>query len=115
MPGLTTHVLDTASGQPAAGVAITLFELVGNERREIASAVTNEDGRTDRPLMETARLGHFEIVFDIGAYFASRGLAPGFLDQVPVRFRITDMSRHWHVPLLASPWGYPPTEAAEPI
>lgn len=106
MPGLTTHVLDTASGHPAGGVAITLFEIVGNERREIASAVTNDDGRTDQALMDTVRQGHFEIVFGIGAYFASRGTTPGFLDQVPVRFHITDMSRHWHVPLLASPWGY---------
>ena len=106
MPGLTTHVLDTASGHPAAGVAITLFEISGIERREVASAVTNEDGRTDRPLMDTVHQGHFEIVFDIGAYFASRGTAPGFLGQVPVRFHVTDMSRHWHVPLLASPWGY---------
>ena len=106
MPGLTTHVLDTASGHPAVGVAVTLVELVGSERRDIASAVTNDDGRTDRPLMESVRQGHFEIVFDIGAYFASRGLGPGFLGHVPVRFRITDTSRHWHVPLLASPWGY---------
>ncbi len=106
MPGLTTHVLDTASGHPAAGVAITLFEIVGNERREIATAVTNDDGRTDQPLMDTVRQGHFEIVFGIGAYFASRRTTPGFLDQVPVRFHVTDVSRHWHVPLLASPWGY---------
>ena len=106
MPGLTTHVLDTASGRPAAGVAVTLFEIAGNDRREIASAVTNEDGRTDRPLLESVRHGHFEIVFDIGAYFASSGTVPGFLDKVPVRFRIADLSRHWHVPLLASPWGY---------
>ncbi len=106
MPGLTTHVLDTASGHPAAGVAVTLFEMVGNERREIASAVTNDDGRTDRPLLESVHQGRFEIVFEIGTYFASRGMVPGFLDRVPVRFRITDMSRHWHVPLLVSPWGY---------
>ncbi len=106
MAALTTHVLDTASGYPASGVAITLCELVGNERRHVGSAVTNDDGRTDGPLMESLRPGVFEIVFDIGAYFASRGQVPGFLDQVPVRFRITDISRHWHVPLLASPWGY---------
>ena len=106
MAGLTTHVLDTAAGRPAAGVAITLCELVGHERRRVASAVTNQDGRTERPLLESVRLGDFEIVFGIGAYFASRGQCPGFMDQVPVRFRITDTSRHWHVPLLASPWGY---------
>ncbi len=106
MPGLTTHVLDTASGTPAAGVAVTLLEIIGTERRELASAVTNGDGRTDRPLLESVHQGHFEIVFDIGAYFALKGTAPGFLDLVPVRFCIADTSRHWHVPLLASPWGY---------
>jgi hydroxyisourate hydrolase len=104
---LTTHVLDTARGRPAAGVAI---ELVG-ERLTLASVRTNADGRTDAPLLADGRLerGGYELVFDVGAYFAGAGLdtsEPPFLGRVPVRFQVGDPDAHYHVPLLASPWSY---------
>jgi hydroxyisourate hydrolase len=98
---LTTHVLDTARGRPAAGVEIVL-------RRDgeiVARAITNADGRTDGPLLDGEGLveGRYELTFAVGAYF---GDADGFLGDVPVRFRITDASQHYHVPLLASPFAY---------
>ena len=100
MGRLTTHVLDTAAGKPAAGVAIVL-------RREgavVAETATNADGRTDAPLAEGDALvaGTYEIEFAVGAYFAGAG----FLDRVPVRFVVADASGHYHVPLLCSPWAY---------
>lgn len=111
MAGLSTHVLDTAKGTPAAGVRIELFELVDGERQLVYDAATNDDGRTDRPLLsaDQTRAGVFEILFHMGAYFARGSAAEteqGFLDVVPVRFTIADPSQHYHVPLLASPWSY---------
>lgn len=111
MAGLSTHVLDTAQGGPAAGVRIELFELVEDDRRLVCEAVTNIDGRTDAPLLSAdhMRAGIFEILFHIGAYFADpSAVTPesGFLDRVPVRFTIGDRSQHYHVPLLVSPWSY---------
>ena len=110
MAGLSTHVLDSAHGGPAVGVRILLFELANSERRQICDMTTNDDGRTDDPLLsaDEIRSGVFEIVFDIGAYFAKRATAPGpgFLGLVPVRFTITDPSQHYHVPLLVSPGSY---------
>jgi 5-hydroxyisourate hydrolase len=112
---LTTHVLDTARGVPAAGVAIELYRLHGEgteERRErLARTVTNADGRTDRPPLQGVdlRVGRYELVFLIGDYFRRTlpDLAePLFLDRVPVRFGIADPEAHYHVPLLASPWSY---------
>jgi 5-hydroxyisourate hydrolase len=112
---LTTHLLDTARGQPAAGVAIELFRLHGEgteERRErVIRSVSNADGRTDRPLLQGVDLrpGRYELVFLVGDYF--RKIAPDlpdppFLDRVPVRFGIADAQVHYHVPLLVSPWSY---------
>ena len=112
MPGcLTTHVLDTASGRPAAGMALELACVAGNgERRVLKRARTNADGRTDAPLLEADELarGVYEIVFDVGEYFAGRPSSadPPFLGRVPVRFGIADASVHYHVPLLTSPWAY---------
>jgi 5-hydroxyisourate hydrolase len=114
MPGrLTTHVLDTAHGRPAAGVAIELWRLdaSGAGRALLASARTNADGRTDAPLLAGDALlaGVYELIFAIGDYFAARGpvgASPPFLDRVPVRFGIADPDAHYHVPLLASPWAY---------
>jgi 5-hydroxyisourate hydrolase len=102
---LTTHVLDTAHGRPAAGVPIELARLDdGGGREVLAGATTNADGRTDAPLVAPGELsaGMYELVFDVGAYF---GESP-FLDRVPVRFRVTDPGAHHHVPLLVSPWSY---------
>jgi 5-hydroxyisourate hydrolase len=110
---LTTHVLDTAQGRPAAGMEIALWWLGadGRERRPLRTVRTNADGRTDRPLLEGDALavGMYELVFSVGAYFAAQGLAtatPPFLDEVPVRFGIADPQAHYHVPLLTSPWSY---------
>jgi len=110
---LTTHVLDTAHGRPAAGLAITLwaFDAVGTGRRRLKTVRTNDDGRVDAPLLaeEEFVAGRYELVFAVGAYFASllpSLPSPSFLDDVPVRFGIADSTRHYHVPLLVSPWAY---------
>lgn len=110
--GLTTHVLDTAQGKPAAGMAVELWRLDGEcERRMLKSIITNADGRTEEPLLDTGELeaGSYELVFAVGDYFRAQGLAlaaPPFLDRVPVRFGVADPQAHYHVPLLASPWAY---------
>ncbi|MBA1156521.1 hydroxyisourate hydrolase [Microvirga mediterraneensis] len=111
MGRLSTHVLDTANGRPARGVAIELFSLEGEQRRSIARTVTNADGRTDAPLMtgEAFRTGTYELVFSVGAYFKALGTAtadPPFLDTVPIRFSLAEPDGHYHVPLLVSPWSY---------
>ena len=109
---LTTHVLDTAHGRPAAGVRIELRALAPDgPARLVRSAITNADGRTDAPLLEAGDMsaGIYEIAFHVGEYFRRAGtLGPGlpFLDVVPVRFAIGDPSAHYHVPLLVSPWSY---------
>lgn len=111
MPGrLTTHVLDTARGRPAAGMSIELFRLDGGSRSPLKTALTNADGRTDEPLLEGDELevGEYEIFFGVGEYFAGwEGVAdPPFLGRVPVRFSLADPSARYHVPLLTSPWSY---------
>src|SRR5688572_6668412 len=103
---LTTHVLDTARGCPAADLAIALWRLDGEDKRLLAAARTTDDGRTAAPLLadEEFRAGTYELVFAVGDYFAGAGLASAtlpFLDQVPVRFAIADPEAHYHVPLLA--------------
>ena len=110
---LTTHVLDTARGRPAAGLAVELWRLgADGEGRELVRGVrTNADGRTEAPLLagEELTAGVYEIVFDVGDYFSADGLATGeppFLGPVPVRFGVADPDAHYHVPLLASPWAY---------
>ncbi|MBC7141461.1 MAG: hydroxyisourate hydrolase [Rhodobacteraceae bacterium] len=108
---LTTHVLDTARGVPAEGIAITLYRVSEGGRARIAVAVTNADGRTDRPILPEGRfeVGTYELVFHAGAYLDATGAAPEsprFLDEVPIRFGISDPAAHYHVPLLLSPFGY---------
>jgi 2-oxo-4-hydroxy-4-carboxy-5-ureidoimidazoline decarboxylase len=108
---LTTHVLDTWSGRPAAGVAVSLWERGGNEDRPIADTVTNADGRTDAPLIHDrpVPIGSYELRFSLAAYFAGRGAAlsdPPFLDTVPIRFSVAEPEGHYHVPLLATPWSF---------
>lgn len=110
MGRLTTHVLDTARGMPAVGLTIELFDL-RDGRKRLSSVVTNKDGRCDAPLLEGAALtsGSYELVFAVGAYFKSAGVAAGdppFLDLVPIRFQVADPAAHYHVPLLVSPYGY---------
>lgn len=104
---LTTHVLDTARGRPAAGMDLELFRIEGGERRHLKTVTTNDDGRTDGPLLgrDEFAAGTYEIVFHVGAYFGEEG-DPPFLDRVPVRFGVSDPEAHYHVPLLASPWSY---------
>jgi 5-hydroxyisourate hydrolase len=112
MGRLSTHVLDTVNGRPAAGVRLTLDRLAPDaSRRRIAETTTNADGRTDQPLLagDTLEPGTYELTFAIGAYFRALGTAlpePAFLDIVPIRFGIADPAGHYHVPLLASPWSY---------
>ena len=108
MPGfLTTHVLDTANGRPAAGLEMELFRLEGDERRSLKTVRTNDDGRVDEPLLNEDEFerGVYEIVFRVGEYFGEGGKPP-FLDHVPLRFGVSDPEAHYHVPLLASPWSY---------
>ena len=108
---LTTHVLDTAAGRPAAGVRIELSR-DGERLRDI---VTNDDGRADGPLLEGAEFtpGVYALTFHVGDYFRAQAKAgerklpePPFLDVVPVRFGVSQADRHYHVPLLISPFGY---------
>ncbi|MEO1541864.1 MAG: hydroxyisourate hydrolase [Pseudomonadota bacterium] len=108
MGRLTTHVLDTAMGRPASGLSLTLYRLP--EREELATAVTNADGRCDAPLLEgdAFQTGFYEIVFEAGDYLRARATDlpdPLFLDSVPIRFGIAE-DGHYHVPLLLSPFGY---------
>ncbi len=109
MGRLTTHILDTAHGGPAASVDIRLYS-IGQARNLVASATTNEDGRTSHPLLdgEAAATGLYELEFDVGTYFRSRGAEladPLFLDTVVIRFSMCG-DEDYHVPLLVSPWSY---------
>ena len=109
MGRLTTHILDTAHGGPAANVDVRLYTIKGS-RELIASATTNDDGRTPQPLLEDSvfATGTYELEFDIGAYFRARGVTlaePAFLDTVVIRFAVNG-DEDYHVPLLASPWSY---------
>ena len=102
MSTLTTHVLDTMRGIPAAGMTIELWSL--DQSKMLKSVQTNADGRTENPLLAAAEMkaGNYELVFSVGDYFDERR----FLDRVPVRFVISDASAKYHVPLLVSPWAY---------
>ena len=109
---LSTHVLDTHSGRPAAGISIELAELSDlGQSRVVARAVTNSDGRTDQPLIggRPVPIGRYELTFHVGAYFADRGVPlsdPPFLDRIPLQFAVSDPEGHLHVPLLVTPWSY---------
>lgn len=111
MGRLSTHVLDTALGRPAAGVRIMLFQVSGNSHRKIAEVETNADGRTDQPLLtgDALKEGTYELVFAAGDYLRRTGQAQDgtlFLDEIPIRFGVPDASQHYHVPLLISPFAY---------
>ncbi|MGB0572825.1 MAG: hydroxyisourate hydrolase [Alphaproteobacteria bacterium] len=108
---LTTHVLDTARGVPAAGLRIELFGLEGENREALGTFETNDHGRTDAPVLPAAAFstGDYELVFYAGEYIAQSGVtleAGVFLDVVPIRFTVSDGAAHYHVPLLLSPYGY---------
>jgi 5-hydroxyisourate hydrolase len=107
MPGkLTTHVLDTSRGLPAAGMKISLYR----DDKLLQSAITNRDGRLDAPLLAGAEFGegNYRLEFAVGDYFASKSEsgAGRFLDIVPIAFRVDGSGRDYHVPLLVSPWSY---------
>lgn len=111
MGRLTTHVLDTARGKPAAGVKIALYRVSGDSHHKIAETVTNADGRTDAPMLQGAAVtpGSYELVFSAGDYLRASGQASGellFLDEIPIRFGVADAKAHYHVPLLISPFAY---------
>jgi 5-hydroxyisourate hydrolase len=113
MGQLTTHVLDTTLGKPATSLRLTIWAI--NPDADIKTALktveTNGDGRTDEPLLTADELkqGTYEITFDVAAYFVRTRASisdPPFLDQIPIRFTVSDPSRNYHVPLLVSPWSY---------
>ncbi|MDH2325687.1 hydroxyisourate hydrolase [Cereibacter sp. SYSU M97828] len=104
MGRLTTHVLDTALGKPAAGIRVELFR----DGTRIAEATTNADGRTDAPMLSPLEAGEYELLFHAGDYLRRTGQGDGvlFLDRIPIRFGIADAEGHYHVPLLISPFAY---------
>jgi 5-hydroxyisourate hydrolase len=112
MTGLTTHVLDTALGKPAAGLAIDLYRITGETRVLLKTLKTNADGRIDGgPILsnDDFAISTYELLFHAGDYLRASGAGltdPAFLDLVPIRFGIADTTAHYHVPLLISPYGY---------
>ena len=111
MGKLTTHVLDTANGRPAAGMAVALYRLDAGVATLLTRVALNDDGRADAPLLEGAAFvpGRYRLVFGVAAYFRALGAAldePPFLDEVPLDFGLATVGAHYHVPLLASPFAY---------
>ena len=109
--GLSTHVLDTMNGCPAAGMAVSLFATQGDQVQLIKSLVLNADGRSDGPLLDNSQmqLGTYRLVFGVKDYFSALGLVlpqPHFLDKVSLDFGVAEPTQHYHVPLLVSPWSY---------
>ncbi len=110
--GLSTHVLDTMNGIPAAGMSVRLYRVTGAQAELVKAFTLNADGRNpDGPLFDNASLqrGTYRLVFEVAAYFRARGVKlpdPPFLDVVPLDFGVADTSAHYHVPLLCSPWSY---------
>ncbi len=109
--GLSTHVLDTAHGCPAAGMRVTLLRLDGDRVSTLKTVQLNPDGRAEGGLLDAGSMaaGRYRLVFEVAAYFRARGVTlpePPFLDVVPLEFGIADPAAHYHVPLLASPWSY---------
>ncbi|MDC8784735.1 hydroxyisourate hydrolase [Roseateles koreensis] len=111
MGQLTTHVLDTLRGQPAAGMQVRLYRLDEGHTTFLKTLRLNADGRADAPLLaqEEFRAGRYRLVFAVAAYFKACGVDlpdPPFLDEVPLDFGVADAAGHYHVPLLATPWTY---------
>lgn len=109
--GLSTHVLDTMHGCPAAGMQVALYATEGEQATLIKRLTLNHDGRTDAPLFDHAslRVGTYRLTFDVAAYFRGKGVAlpePNFLGRVSLDFGIAHADQHYHVPLLVSPWSY---------
>ena len=110
MTKLTTHVLDVHSGKPGKGIKVDLYQVQNNKREKLASVMLNNDGRSDKPLIEGSifKEGQYELVFFVGDYFKKITEVPKipFLDDVVLKFGISNAKEHYHVPLLVSPWGY---------
>jgi 5-hydroxyisourate hydrolase len=109
--GLSTHVLDTMHGCPAAAMAVSLYTIEGTQPQLIRTWVLNTDGRSDGPLLDNQqlRVGSYRLVFGVKDYFAAKGVVlpePNFLNQVTIDFGVADVTQHYHVPLLVSPWSY---------
>ena len=109
MAGISTHVLDSSTGRPGAGMRIDFSVLDGDTWKLVKTLTSNKDGRTDAPVLapEAARVGQYELLFYVGDYFQRPGSVlaePPFLDTVPVRFSIFDAKQHYHVPMLCSAW-----------
>lgn len=109
--GLSTHVLDTMHGCPAAGMQVTLYATDGDSATELKRLTLNHDGRTDAPLFDNTslRTGTYRLTFDVAGYFKAKGVAlpePNFLNRVSLDFGIAHADQHYHVPLLVSPWSY---------
>ena len=109
MTKLTTHCLDTFSGKPAKGIKVDVY-LVSGKREKINSTILNNNGRSDKPLVEGANFkeGQYELIFSVGDYFKNITNLPQtpFLDEVIIRFGVSEPNEHYHVPLLVSPWSY---------
>ena len=110
MTKLTTHVLDIYSGKPGAEIKVELYYLNDNHKEKKNTVILNQDGRVDKPLLEGKSFlnGKYELVFFIGEYFKSvlKSDKLPFLDEVVIRFGISNSKEHYHVPLLVSPWSY---------
>lgn len=111
MAGLTTHILDLTHGTPAANVTIQLSKFEGSTPLILKTAISNGDGRLNEPLLSADEMetGEYELLFHIGDYFREKDVTlpePPFLDKISIRFGIADLTSHYHVPLLISPWGY---------
>lgn len=109
--GLSTHVLDTMHGGPAAGMQVALYTTAGDEATLVKQFTLNADGRSDAPLYDNSSLtvGTYRLVFDVAAYFKSRKVQlpePNFLNRVALDFGVAHTDQHYHVPLLVSPWSY---------
>ncbi|MBI5255476.1 MAG: hydroxyisourate hydrolase [Burkholderiales bacterium] len=111
MGHLSTHVLDTMNGCPAAGLRVTLQQVQGDTARTLKTLALNADGRADGPLLDaqTMATGRYRLLFEVAPYFRARGVVlpePPFIDTVQIDFGIADAAGHYHVPLLVSPWAY---------
>ena len=110
MTKLTTHVLDIYSGKPGGGIKVDLYFISGENKKKIKSIVLNNDGRSDQPLVEKEEFkpGKYELIFFVGDYYKNitKNNDLRFLDDIVVRFGISNSKEHYHVPLLVSPWSY---------
>ncbi len=111
MAGITTHVLDTVTGEPAVGMRIDFAARRDGQWHALKTLHTNANGRTDEPVLAPAEMqtGEYRLVFHVAAYFRAKGVPiadPPFLDLVPLRFGIASTTQHYHVPLLCTPWSY---------